>query len=217
MGPVMLARPALIIAAATLLGLLVAGCGTSAPAPITSPSSRLELEQAEFFPYFRVYWDGLHFQGIELTAADGTQNYNSSIGETLQYGDCDTNKGVLHTGGCTLPLEIVTVIWHHHSNANLGSQYNTIIRNVPATVFNGGKSIEVYTGKDAIDVYADSPARARAAVLSLRTLNAPGRAGGPLPAPDFCPGFVGVPVHFKVARDADGNLDCVDALTVGYS
>ena len=213
----MLPRHVLVAIATAAAGLLVAGCGTTAPAPITSSSSRLELQQAEFFPYFRVYWDGLHFQGISLTAADGTQNYNSSIGESLQYGDCDANKGLLHTGGCTLPLEIVTVIWHHHSNANLGSQYNTIIRNVPATVFNDGKSIEVYTGKEAIDVYADSASRARAAVLSLHTLNAPGSGRGPLPPPDFCPGFVGAPVHFRVARDAEGNLDCVDALTIGYS
>src|SRR5271167_2868114 len=173
-----------------LLALVLAGCGTHAPLPITASVNRQELLQAEFFPYHRVYWDGLRFQGLTLTAADGTQNYNPSIGESLQYGNCTPGNGPLHTGGCVLPLQITTLIYHHHSNSALGSQYNTLIRGVPATIFNGGRSIELYTGKQAIDVVADTPAHALAAAMALRPLNAPGSASGSLPLPDFCPGFV---------------------------
>jgi len=194
--------------------LSLSACGTHAPLPITSSINSQELVQAEFFPYFRVYWDGLHFGGLTLTAADGVQNYNPAIGESLQYGNCDPGHGPLHTGGCVLPLQVSTVVWHPHSNAGFGVQTNILVRGVPATVFNAGKSIEVYTGKQAIDVFADSSARAMAAALALRALNAPGSAQGPLPPPDFCPGFVGPAPHFQAARNAQGGLDCISVLTV---
>jgi hypothetical protein len=200
--------------AALALAATMVGCGTHAPLPITATVNRDEFEQAEFFPFFRVYWVGVRFGALNLTAADGTQNYNSSIGESLQYGNCDPGHGPLHTGGCVVPLEITTVVWHHHSNAGLGPQYNTIVRGVPATVFNGGKSIEVYTGKQAIDIFADTATRALTAARALRPLNAPGSVQGALPPPDFCAGFVGATPHFRVARDHEGTLDCIDPLTV---
>src|SRR5271168_4679665 len=87
-----------------LVGLPLSGCGTHPPLPITSSLNRVELVQAEFFPFHRVYWVGLRFQGLTLTAADGVQNYNPTIGESLQYGDCVSGHGPLHTGGCVLPL-----------------------------------------------------------------------------------------------------------------
>ena len=211
-----LARPggpttALLLA---LVGLLLSGCGTHPPLPITASINREELVQAEFFPFHRVYWVGLRFQGLTLTAADGIQNYNPTIGESLQYGDCVSGHGPLHTGGCVLPLQITTVVFHHHANTALGTQYNTVLRGVPATVFNGGRSIEVYTGKEAVDVVANTAARAMAAARGLRPLNAPGSATAPLPLPDFCPGFVLPAPHFQVARNRQGRLDCVDVLTV---
>jgi hypothetical protein len=203
-----------LLAALGLAATLMSGCGTHPPLPITASINRQELVQAEFFPYYRVYWDGLRFQGLTLTAADGVQNYNPSIGESLQYGNCGPGKGPLHTGGCILPLQVTTVIWHHHSNAGLGTQSNMILRGVPATVFNGGRSIEVYTGKQAIDVVADTPARALAAARALRPLNAPGSAQGPLPLPDYCPEVVGRSPHLPVQRTRQGRLDCIDVLSV---
>ena len=202
------------LAALALAASMLSACGTHAPPPITQSSNRQELAQAEYFPFFRVYWDGLRFQGLALTAADGVQNYNPTIGESLQYGNCNPGNGPLHTGGCVLPLEVTTVVWKRHSNSGLGSQRNIIVRGVPATVFNGGKSIEVYTGKLAIDVFADTPARALAAAQALRPLNAAGNAQGPLPRPDFCPGFDGPAPYFAAQRNSRGGLDCIDALTV---
>jgi hypothetical protein len=207
------ARPLAGLALAGL-ALLLAACGTQAPPPITQSSNRAELVQAEYFPYFRVYWDGLRFQGLALTAADGTQNYNPAVGESFQYGNCNPGNGPLHTGGCVLPLQVATVVWHRHSNAGLGEQRNIILRGVPATVFAGGRSIELYTGKYAIDVFADTPARALAAAQALRPLNAPGGASGALPPPTFCPEFIGAAPNFVVARDKGGRLDCIDVLTV---
>lgn len=208
-------RAARRIAAAALCALSLAACATTRPASITTPDKRAELRAAAFFPYFRVYWVGLRFQGIALTSADGLANYNPTIGETLQYGGCDAQHALLHTGGCQLPLQVATVAWRPHSNSPLGQQTNTIIRGVPAVVFDGGGSIELYTGKVAIDVSADSAARARAAALALRPLNAPGSASSDLPLPDFCPGLVGTAPPYEVARDATGRMDCVDIDTLG--
>lgn len=209
-----LPRIAALLAALLPAAVALAACGTQAPPPITQSSNRQQLVQAEFFPYSRVYWDGLRFQGLSLTAADGLQNYNPTIGESLQYGTCDPGHGPLHTGGCVLPLQVTTVVWRRHNNAGFGAQRNIILRGVPATVFNGGSSIELYTGKVAIDVVADTPARALAAAQALRPLNAPGGAQGPLPLPDYCPGFVGTAPHFTVQRNARGTPDCIDVITV---
>ncbi len=43
----------------------------------------------------------------------------------------------------------------------------------------------------SIDIFSDTFARARAAALRLRPLNASGSASGPLPAPVYCPGLSG--------------------------
>ena len=189
---VSLSRSALCIRrGALLVGLccatLIAGCASRQPAPL----ARGTLQEAQTFPYFRLYWAGPAFEGYPLTAADGRKSYDSSLGESLYYGNCDPGKGTLHTGTCTLPLQVTTVVYRAHLNAPLGAQRNLILRGVPATVFNGGQGIQLYTGHLALDVRADSPARADAAVRALRPLNAPGSAAAPLAPPTFCPGLTG--------------------------
>ena len=94
-------------------------------------------------------------------------------------------------GSCTLPLQVTTVIYRLHSNQPLGPQRNMLIRGVPATVYDEGRSIELYSGRVAIDIFSDTFARARAAALQLRPLNASGSAAGPLPRPVYCPVLFG--------------------------
>ncbi len=62
---------------------------------------------------------------------------------------------------------------------------------MPATVYDEGRSIEIYTGRLAIDIFSNSYAHALAAAERLRPLNAPGSSAGPLPAPVYCPGLFG--------------------------
>jgi hypothetical protein len=62
---------------------------------------------------------------------------------------------------------------------------------VPATVYEEGRSVEIYTGQVAIDVYSDTPAHAMAATAQLRPANAPGAPFVPLPLPIYCPGLSG--------------------------
>jgi hypothetical protein len=180
---------ALSCAAAIALAALATGCGTTrAPGPIGAS----ELAEAQTFPYYRIYWAGPTFQGEPLVAADGRKSYNATVGDSVYYGDCARGHGVFGGGGsCQLPLQVTTVIYQLHSNSSLGPQRNMLLRGVPATVYDEGRSIELYSGRVAIDIFSDTYARAHAAALQLRPLNATGSATGPLPPPVYCPGLYG--------------------------
>ena len=175
------------LAGALLCALAIAGCSTGQPGPI----SRGDLAEAQTFPYFRVYWVGRAFEGHQLAAVDGLKGYIASIGDSVYYGDCVQSKGIFGGGSCQLPLQVTTVIYHVHSNKALGSQRNILVRGVPAVVYDQGHSIELYTGRVAIDIFADTFAHAIAGARLLRPVNAPGSADGNLPPPVFCPGLYG--------------------------
>ena len=177
--------------ALTLLavGLLACGCGTTEHPP---PLSEAALAEAQTFPYYPIYWVGPRFEGRPLAAVDGTKSYSTTIGDSVYYGDCVNNKGLLGGGGsCRLPLQVTTVIYRRHSNAPLGAQSNTLIRGVPAVIYDEGSSIEMYTGRTSIDIFSDTSAGALRAAQAVRTLNAPGSDRGELPPPVFCPGLWG--------------------------
>jgi hypothetical protein len=187
--PTTRARTGLALLLAAAIAALAAGCGTTShPGPIGAS----ELAEAQTFPYYRIYWAGPTFQGEPLVAADGRKSYNISVGDSVYYGDCARGHGVFGGGGsCQLPLQVTTVVYRLHSNAALGPQRNMLIRGVPATVYDEGRSIELYSGRVAIDIFSDVFSRARAAALQLRPLNAAGSATGPLPPPVYCPGLYG--------------------------
>jgi hypothetical protein len=178
---------AIVLVATLLAATLASGCGTGHPAPITAG----ELAEAETFPYFRVYWVGPSFRGSALAATDGQKGYIDRVGDSVYYGDCVKKKGIFGGGSCVLPLQVTTVIYSLHSNTTLGKQRNIVVRGVPATVYDGGRSIELYTGRVAIDLFSDSFAHAYTAAQALLPLNAPGSARGDLPPPIYCPGLSG--------------------------
>ncbi|HUA74329.1 MAG TPA: hypothetical protein VL988_06190 [Solirubrobacteraceae bacterium] len=178
--------PAALAAALLAVGL-ASGCGTGRPAPITSG----ELAEAETFPYFRLYWVGRAFMGYPLAAADGQKGYLPSQGDSVYYGDCVHRKGILGGGSCILPLQVTSVIYRLHSNSALGRQRNILVRGVPATVYDDGRSIELYTGRVAVDLFSDTFAHAYRATQLLLPLNAPGTTGSELPPPVYCPGLSG--------------------------
>jgi len=174
----MLALALFVVAAAS-------GCATAHPGPIGSG----ELAEAETFPYYKVYWVGPTFIGEPLAGADGLRSYINTVGDSVYYGDCVHSKGIFGGGSCLLPLQVTTVIYRLHSNDSLGPQSNIVVRGVPATVYDEGRSIEVYSGRVAIDIFSDKFAHALAAANDLRPLNAPGSASGNLPPPVYCPGL----------------------------
>jgi hypothetical protein len=175
------------ILAAALATAFASGCGTGQPSPIEAK----ELAEAQTFPYFRVYWAGNSFLGHPLVAADGQKGYVSSIGDSVYYGTCVRGKGIFGGGSCVLPLQVTTVLYRLHSNATLGPQRNIVVRGVPATTYDKGRSIEIYSGRVAIDLFSNTFAHAYAAAQILRPLNAPGSPTGDLPPPIYCPGLSG--------------------------
>jgi hypothetical protein len=185
-APARLAAAALFASGVLAAGGL-AGCATGHPPPIRAAS----LAEAQTFPYYRVYWVGPSFEGHPLAAVDGQKGYNAAVGDSVYYGDCVHGKGIFGGGSCLLPLQVTTVIYRLHSNATLGHQRNIVVRGVPATVYDEGRSIELYTGRVAIDIFSDTFAHAIAAADGLLPLNAPGKASGPLPPPIYCPELSG--------------------------
>ena len=184
-GPAARAGASMLCALAAIL--LAAGCSTGHPGAISAGN----LAEAQTFPYFRLYWVGRIFEGRSLAAVDGLKGYIASIGDSVYYGDCVQSKGIFGGGSCQLPLQVTPVIYHVHSNKALGSQRNILVRGVPAVVYDEGHSIEVYSGRVAIDLFSDSYAHAIAAAQLLRPDNAPGSASGNLPPPVYCPGLYG--------------------------
>jgi hypothetical protein len=178
----------LLALAMLAIALPVLGCGTEHPRGIEGRA----LAEAETFPYYKLYWVGPSFIGKPLAAVDGLKGYSAGIGDSVYYGDCVNGKGLLGGGGnCLLPLQVTTVIYRLHSNSALGPQRNALIRGVPATIYDEEHSIELYSGRLAIDVFSDTLAHAMLAASQLRPLNAPGSAAGSLPPPVYCPGLSG--------------------------
>ncbi len=184
--------------------VLAAGCGTTHPPPLEAKA----LAEAQTFPYYRLYWAGPSFIGKPLAAVDGLKSYSAGVGDSVFYGDCVSGKGLLGGGGsCLLPLQVSTVIYGLHSNSALGPQRNALLRGVPATIYDEERSIELYSGRLAIDVFSDTPAHALAAANQLRPLNAPGTMSEALAPPAYCPGLSGpVPAQLqKVMNGLPGN------------
>ncbi len=208
-------RAAGLLLAAACAALALGGCATSDPRPITASA----LAEAQTFPYYRIYWVGPSFDGHSLAAADGLRDYIPTVGDSVYYGDCIQGKGIFGGGSCQLPLQVTTVIYGLHSNAALGKQSNMLVRGVPATVYDEGRAIEIYTGRVAIDIFSDTFAHALQASEQLRPLNAPGSSAGALPAPVYCPGLSGA-IGTSLAR-AMANLPrhaCQqDAAEVAYT
>src|SRR5262249_8296889 len=142
-------------------------------------------------PYFKLYWVGPTFAGQPLAAVDGQRTYITAVGNSVYYGDCVHGKGIFGGGSCLLPLQVTTVFYRRHKNSTLGPQRNVVVRGVPATVYDQGRSIELYTGRVAVDIFSDNFSHAIAAANKLFPLNAPGLAGGNLPPPVYCPGLSG--------------------------
>jgi hypothetical protein len=182
------AAHALLTLLALAVALAASGCATTAhPRPISAHA----LAEAQTFPYYRLYWVGPSFAGQPLAAVDGQSGYLNTVGDSVYYGDCVHGKGIFGGGSCLLPLQVTTVVYRLHSNAALGPQRNMVVRGVPATVYDEGRSIELYSGRVSIDVFSDTFAHARQAATGLLPLNAPGSAAGELPPPVYCPGLSG--------------------------
>jgi hypothetical protein len=193
-------RVAALAAALALAAMgLLCSCGTTQPTEVSAGA----LAEAQSFPYYRVYWTGTSFQGHRLTGVNGREAYSSPIGDSVYYGYCVSGKGALQGGGsCGLPLQVTTLVYVLHPNAALGAQRNVLLRGVPATIYDEGRSIDLYSGRLAIEIHSDTPAHALLATAQLTPLNAPREPSSLLPQPVYCPGMSG-PLPAQLRRDLD--------------
>ena len=151
-----------------------------------------ELAEAQTFPFYRVYWVGPASAPTAWWPPTAARTTAASSGDSVYYGNCLPGKtSALDGGGCELPLRVTTLIYTRQANASLGAQRNTILRGVPAVIYNGGNTVELYSGRVAIEVFSDDLSEALRAIRELRPINAPGGAGGALPPPVYCPGLSG--------------------------
>ncbi len=152
---------------ATIAGAAaLAGCATHPVAPMSATA----ITTARAFKEFTVYWAGPQVGGARVTQADSPLYFYAPVGFTLYYGNCG-DRGVLHDGGCALPLKITTSIYSPHSDASFGPQRWVQFHGMPAVIYHGGRDIELYTDKMNVDIAADSAQRAVAAAVALRPFN----------------------------------------------
>jgi len=173
-------RRRLAIAAIAAVGAVLAGCTTHPAQPLSAAA----LAGARTFNEYTVYWAGTEVDGVHLTEADSPKFFYAPVGFTMYYGDCE-DRGSLKDGGCTLPLKITTSIYSPHSDASFGTQRWLTLHGVPAVIFRGGKSIEIYVSRKDIDIVADSAARAMAAAVALQPFNRV--LSVPFPPPQYTP------------------------------
>jgi len=209
------AARALSLVSVVCVVLVLGGCGTAHPRPITAA----ELAEAQTFPYYKTYWVGPSFDGRPLATADGLSGYNTTLGDSVYYGDCVRGKGIFGSGSCILPLQLTTVLYRLHSNAPLGPQRNMLLRGVPATTYDEGRSIELYTGRVVVDVFSDDFTHALQAARAMLPLNAPGGATGNLPPPVYCPGLSGAqePALQRVMASLPGHVCQRTAAQTAYT
>jgi hypothetical protein len=167
-----LSRPRpLALLALGLCTLVLGGCGNTLQ---DQPISHTTLESLLLAPY-PVYWLGGSFQRIAITEA----SEDPGGAYTVQYGDCA--EGGQNT--CVARLRVVTS--PDNSFIPAGSQPHRAIRvrGVTGVAAQGDETIELPTAGVVVDIYANSPALARAAAETAVPINDVGAPAAPLPSP----------------------------------
>jgi hypothetical protein len=158
------------VALLALCALGLGACGNTLQDQPVAPSFLEPLVMQEEFP---VYWLGGAFQRLPIIAV----GRDPSGAYELQYGNC-TQGG---ENVCVTPLQIVTSPDNSFRPGGSTPQRLVSVRGVPATVAQGGRTIELSTGGVVVDIYADSTALARAAAEDAVAIGAAQLPGGPLP------------------------------------
>jgi hypothetical protein len=168
-------RSAFAMLACVLCALSLGACGNTLQ---DQPVPHNELESLMLAPY-PVYWLGGKFQGYAITEA--ARDPSGSF--TVQYGDC-------LVGGqstCVAPLKVVTspdngFVPGEGSLVTSFSRTSTSIRGVGGFLAERGDAISIPTGGVVLDIYARTPALARAAAATAVPINDPGAPGARLDA-----------------------------------
>jgi hypothetical protein len=159
--------------AGALCALCLGACGDSVQ---NQPIPHNSLESMLLAPY-PVYWLGATFHGLPITEA----SHDPSGAFTVQYGDC--LEGGQST--CVPPLKVITSPDNGFfpGEGSPAAHATISLRGVPAHLAARGEAISLATDGVILDVYAHTPALARAAAQTAAPINAPGTPGAPLAAP----------------------------------
>jgi hypothetical protein len=158
---------------AGICALCLGACGDTIQ---SQPVPHNSLESMLLAPY-PVYWLGGTFRGLQITEA----SHDPSGAFTVQYGNC--LEGGQST--CVPPLKVIT----SPDNGFVPGESSTTPRtSAPLRAVRGyhaarGNAISIPTGGVILDIYAHTPALARAAAQTAVPINAPGAPGAPLTAP----------------------------------
>jgi hypothetical protein len=164
---------ALAALATALCALYLSACGDTVQ---DQPIPHNSLESMLLAPY-PVYWLGATFHGLRITEA----SHDPSGAFTVQYGDC--LEGGQST--CVPPLKVITSPDNGFVPGEGSHTPRTAasLRGLRGYIAARGEAISIPTGGVILDVYAHTPALARAAAQTAVPINYPGAPGAPLVAP----------------------------------
>jgi hypothetical protein len=169
-------RPRVRVLAAPATALCTLCFGACGDTIQSQPVPHNSLESMLLAPY-PVYWLGGTFRGLQITEA----SHDPSGAFTVQYGNC--LEGGQST--CVPPLKVIT----SPDNGFVPGESSTTSRtSAPLRATRGylaarGNAISIPTGGVILDIYAHTPALARAAAQTAVPINFPGAPGTPLEAP----------------------------------
>lgn len=161
-----------LLALAALSPLSLAACGNTLQNEALQPSFFEPLITQTRFP---IYWLGTSFRRLPIINVQ----HDAGGAYLLQYGNC-TQGG---ENVCLTPLEIVTSPDNGFLPGGQIARTPISIRGVRGSAMQGGSTIALATGGVVVDIYADSPALARAAATEMVTINAVQTPGSPLAPP----------------------------------
>jgi hypothetical protein len=162
-----------LASAAVLAPLCALGLGACANTLQDQPVAPSFLEPLVMQEKFPVYWLGGVFRRLSITrvARDPSGAYE------IQYGNCTLGG----ENACVTPLQIVTSPDNSFLPGGGAPQHPVLLRGVVGLSMEGGRTLVVATGGVVVDLYASTPALARAAAQAMVTINSLGASGAPLP------------------------------------
>jgi hypothetical protein len=158
------------LAVLALSAAVMNGCGDTVQ---DQPIARSELERLVMNTEIPIYWLGGTFRGLAVTAT----SRDPGGAYTLQYGDCTQGGQVT----CVTALQIVTSPDNSFRPGGATPAVELSLRGSRATSAQAGKALTIATGTVIVDVYASSPALARAAAQTMVPINQPALPGVSLP------------------------------------
>jgi hypothetical protein len=175
--------PLCALGLAALCALGLSACGNTLQDQPVAPSILEPLVMQDEFP---VYWLGGVFHGLAITRV----SRDPSGAYEIQYGNCTLGG----ENACVTPLQIVTSPDNSFLPGGSTRQRRLLVRGVPGRSSEGGQTLALATGGVVVDLYANTPALARAGAQAMVALNAVGLPGAPLPPPLPNTGFAAKPL-----------------------